>query len=55
MFTLLRHQNPAVVHILTQLVNLALGPKSGFTNNCWSRAGFGLQNEAHSQPRLCRG
>jgi len=42
MFTFLRHQYPAVAHILTHSVNLAFGPKSGFKNKCRARAGFGL-------------
>jgi len=33
---------PAVAHILTYLVNLAFGPKSGFKNKCRAWAGFGL-------------
>jgi len=41
MFTLLRHHYPAVAQILTHLVKLAFGPKSGFKNKC--RAGFGPQ------------
>jgi len=31
---LLRHQYPAVAHILTRSVNLALGPKLGFKTKC---------------------
>jgi len=42
MFTLLRHQYPAVAHILTHSVNLAFGLKSGFKNKCQDRAGFRL-------------
>jgi len=34
--------NSAVAHILTPLVNLAFGPKSGFKNKCRTRAGFRL-------------
>ena len=35
---LLRHQNPAVAHILTYSVNLTFGPKSDFKSVC--RAAF---------------
>jgi len=44
-----RHQYPAVAHILTHLVNLVFGPKSGFKSNDRARAWFGLQNEARLQ------
>ena len=42
MFSLLRHQYPAVAHILTHLVNLAFGPKSGL-KNVGLRAGSGVK------------
>jgi len=49
MSTLLRYQYLAVAHILTQSVNLAFGPKSGFKNKCRARVRFGLRNEVHLQ------
>ena len=42
MFTLLRHQFPAVAHVLTHLAILAFEPKSGFQYNLQARAGFEL-------------
>jgi len=51
MFTLLRHQNPAVAQILTHSVNLAFEPKSSFKSECRARTGFRLQNETRLQ--LC--
>jgi len=43
MFTLLRHRYPAVSQILTHLVHLAFGPKSGFKRKCQVRTcDFGL-------------
>jgi len=47
MFTLTRHQYPAVAQILTHSVNLAFGPKAGFKYRRRARAGFGRQYEAH--------
>jgi len=44
MFTLLRHQYPAVGPILTHSVNLAFGPKPRFKNKFGAQAGFGLQS-----------
>jgi len=38
MFASLRHQYPALVHILTYSVNLAYGPELGFKNKCRIRA-----------------
>jgi len=55
MFTWLRHQYPAVAHILTHSVSLSFGSKSGFKNNCRARAGFGLPNEARFQLWGCSG
>jgi len=52
MFTLLRYRCPAVAHILTHLVNLAFGPKSGFKHKCQVRGSgfvFRLQIEARLQ------
>ena len=40
--TLLRHQYPAVAHILTHSVCFAFGPKSGSKNICRARDGFRL-------------
>jgi len=45
MFTLIRHQDPTVAHILSHLVNLGFGSKSSFKNKCRVRARFGLENE----------
>ena len=47
MFTLLCHQYPAVLYILTQLLHLAFQSTSGFKNKWW--AGSGLQNAARLQ------
>jgi len=49
MFTLLRHQSPAVVHILTHSGNFAFGPNSRFKKKCRARAVLGLKNEVRSQ------
>ena len=42
-FTFLRHQYPAVAHILTQSGNIAFWPKLGFKNNFGLRPGSGLK------------
>jgi len=49
MFTLLRHQYFGVGHIFTHSVNMAFGPKSGFSDKCLARAGFRFQYEARLQ------
>jgi len=52
--TLLCHRFPEKAHILTHLVNLSFGPKSGFKNKYRARAcdfAFGLQHETHLQLR----
>jgi len=45
--SLLRHKYPAVAHILTSSVKLALRSISGFKNKCWAMAGFEPQNARH--------
>jgi len=49
MFTLLRHQYPAVTHILTHTVNFAFRPNSDFENKEGARAVLGFQSEARLQ------
>ena len=42
MSTFLRHEYPAVAHVLTHSAILAFGPKSDFKHNLQARAGFRL-------------
>jgi len=53
-FTLLRHQYPAVGHILTRLVNSAFDPKSGFKNKSRARARFKIVNFGSGRVRASK-